>query len=215
MPPRVSLRFAAQLGRLGEDAGVVELSVNPGGAAGDNQRQGLAAALSRVLASVGVGVARVSWIVSAGPGGLTPEEVGAAKTAPGSGAAAAASAPQLRSARFHVGGMSCASCVASLEGVLGRLPGVASVSVSLLGEEAVVEFDPSVCVVHDMKEAIEDAGFSAELRVQVRADRCVCATALWKHLRQMGMCRQGKATALWHVTWCVGLSCAGGEGSRG
>lgn len=135
--------------------------------------QGIMASLSRILASVGVGVAHVSWLLQSGPGGLHHEEVG--KVPPGAtpeaadaaGVCSATGKPALKSARFHVGGMSCASCVASLESVLGAVAGVAGCSVSLLGEEAVVEFDPTQCVVADLKQAIEDVGFEATLRVQV------------------------------------------------
>ena len=44
-----------------------------------------------------------------------------------------------------------------------------SCSVNLLGENAVVEFDACCVGVDELKEAIEDAGFEADLQPQVCA----------------------------------------------
>lgn len=43
--------------------------------------------------------------------------------------------------KFNVSGMSCAACSARVEKVVGALDGVKSVSVSLLTNSMVVEFD--------------------------------------------------------------------------
>lgn len=48
-----------------------------------------------------------------------------------------------------------------------RLRGVLSVAVSLMEERAVVEYESNVLGLGDIKEAIEDCGFEAELEVQV------------------------------------------------
>ncbi len=58
--------------------------------------------------------------------------------------------------------MSCQGCVKNISGVLGALPGVASVDVSLEAAEAKVAFDPQVIARAALLEAIEDAGFDAE-----------------------------------------------------
>jgi P-type Cu+ transporter len=58
-----------------------------------------------------------------------------------------------------VGGMSCASCVASLEAALGRVPGVAHVSVNLATERATMTYDADVTNVPALTQAIEDAGY--------------------------------------------------------
>src|SRR4051812_45367100 len=58
-----------------------------------------------------------------------------------------------------VGGMSCASCVASLETALGRVPGVAHVSVNLAAERAAISYDADVTSVQALAQAIEDAGY--------------------------------------------------------
>ncbi|MDR7432108.1 MAG: copper-translocating P-type ATPase [Armatimonadota bacterium] len=56
-------------------------------------------------------------------------------------------------------GMSCASCVANVEGALQRLPGVREVRVNLATEQATVEYDPSSVDVRAMQRAIEEIGY--------------------------------------------------------
>jgi P-type Cu+ transporter len=58
-----------------------------------------------------------------------------------------------------VGGMSCASCVASLETALGRVPGVGHVSVNLAAERATITYAADVTSVQALAQAIEDAGY--------------------------------------------------------
>ena len=50
-------------------------------------------------------------------------------------------------ADMGVGGMSCASCAASLEAALGRVPGVTQVSVNLATERAMIAYDADVTSV--------------------------------------------------------------------
>ena len=61
---------------------------------------------------------------------------------------------------ISVGGMSCASCVASLEGALGRVPGVLAVNINLATERATITYDADVTTLHALIEAVEDAGLS-------------------------------------------------------
>ncbi|MDR7563975.1 MAG: copper ion binding protein, partial [Armatimonadota bacterium] len=56
-------------------------------------------------------------------------------------------------------GMSCASCVANVEGALQRLPGVREVRVNLATEQATVEYDPSSVDVRAMQRAVEEVGY--------------------------------------------------------
>lgn len=56
-------------------------------------------------------------------------------------------------------GMSCASCVANVEGALQRLAGVREVRVSLATEHATVDYDSSVVDVQAMQRAVEEAGY--------------------------------------------------------
>lgn len=47
-------------------------------------------------------------------------------------------------ATYSVSGMSCASCVANIEGTISAMPGIASVRVALLAERADVQHDPAI-----------------------------------------------------------------------
>ncbi|KAI1316754.1 hypothetical protein EDD11_009492 [Mortierella claussenii] len=66
-------------------------------------------------------------------------------------------------ADLQVFGMTCASCVNSIEGELRKMPGIISASVSLTLQAAKVEYDNQVLGVRDIVERIEDMGFDALL----------------------------------------------------
>ncbi|SHO79631.1 Similar to S.cerevisiae protein CCC2 (Cu(+2)-transporting P-type ATPase) [Malassezia sympodialis ATCC 42132] len=69
---------------------------------------------------------------------------------------------------LHVKGMTCGSCVSSIETMLGQQSGIVSVSVALLAERAVVEFDAAQWTREKVAEAIEDIGFDAEVLEEAR-----------------------------------------------
>ncbi|KAL1969573.1 hypothetical protein VTN77DRAFT_9011 [Rasamsonia byssochlamydoides] len=69
--------------------------------------------------------------------------------------------PQISTTTVVVEGMTCGACTSAVEGGLKDLPGVKSVSVSLLSERAVVEHDASLVTPAQIAEAIEDRGFGA------------------------------------------------------
>jgi Cu+-exporting ATPase len=60
---------------------------------------------------------------------------------------------------LSVGGMSCASCVATVEKALNRLPGVKTATVNFAIEKAIVEFDPKVSPVPSLEKAVVDVGY--------------------------------------------------------
>ncbi|KAF9355705.1 hypothetical protein BGX26_006249 [Mortierella sp. AD094] len=64
---------------------------------------------------------------------------------------------------LQVFGMTCASCVNSIEGELRKMPGIISASVSLTLQSAKVEYDNQILGVRDIVERIEDMGFDALL----------------------------------------------------
>lgn len=66
-------------------------------------------------------------------------------------------------------GMTCAACSNSVEKALLKLDGVISATVALLQNRAVVEYDPVRVKEEHIKEAIEDAGFDAEILVKAVA----------------------------------------------
>ena len=66
-----------------------------------------------------------------------------------------------REASFAVTGMTCASCSAVIEKVVGRLDGVESVTVNLATEKMSVRFDPAVIDPPAIAEAVKNAGYGA------------------------------------------------------
>lgn len=66
---------------------------------------------------------------------------------------------QLVSETFHVAGMHCASCVASVEKSLERLEGVEESSVNLATETAHVTYDAARVQFNDLANAVSNAGF--------------------------------------------------------
>ncbi|GGD84191.1 heavy metal translocating P-type ATPase [Caballeronia grimmiae] len=75
-----------------------------------------------------------------------------------------ASSQSARTAEFAVSGMTCASCVARVEKMLGRVPGVESVAVNLATERATVHADSAV-TDDQLVAAITKAGYEAALIV--------------------------------------------------
>ena len=62
-----------------------------------------------------------------------------------------------------IGGMTCASCAARIEKVVGGLAGVRTMQVNLATESATVVFDPEVISQRQIREAIERLGFKAQV----------------------------------------------------
>uniref|UniRef100_A0A6Q2XT20 P-type Cu(+) transporter n=1 Tax=Esox lucius TaxID=8010 RepID=A0A6Q2XT20_ESOLU len=66
-------------------------------------------------------------------------------------------------ALIHIEGMTCGSCVQSIEGMLSQRKGVRSAKVSLASHSGTFEYDPLLTQPHELREAIEDMGFDAFL----------------------------------------------------
>ncbi|KAJ8660977.1 hypothetical protein O0I10_003199 [Lichtheimia ornata] len=79
----------------------------------------------------------------------------------------------IQTAQLEIHGMTCASCVNSIERAVNSQAGIISIKVSLLAEKATVEYDPSV-ITDEQKIAdmIEDVGFEAKV-VQPKSDDTV------------------------------------------
>ncbi|XP_053734827.1 copper-transporting ATPase 1 [Synchiropus splendidus] len=73
------------------------------------------------------------------------------------------SQPLASSVKIHIEGMTCNSCVQSIEGMISQRKGVVSARVSLSDHEGVFEFDPLLTSEEELREAIEDMGFDAYL----------------------------------------------------
>ena len=65
--------------------------------------------------------------------------------------------------KISVKGMTCQSCVRTIEQGMSKQPGVHAVKVSLKNEEAAIVYDPSLTDPGTLREAIDDMGFDASL----------------------------------------------------
>ncbi|CAB4276807.1 unnamed protein product [Prunus armeniaca] len=79
--------------------------------------------------------------------------------------------------QFSIGGMTCAACVNSVEGILKGLPGVKRAVVALATSLGEVEYDPTVISKDDIVNAIEDAGFEASLVQSSQQDKIILGVA--------------------------------------
>ncbi|KAK8505469.1 hypothetical protein V6N13_036914 [Hibiscus sabdariffa] len=75
--------------------------------------------------------------------------------------------------QFTIGGMTCAACVNSVEGILRDLPGVSRAVVALATSLGKVEYDPKVISKDDIVNAIEDAGFEASFVQSSEQDKII------------------------------------------
>ncbi|XP_072900084.1 copper-transporting ATPase 2-like isoform X3 [Hemitrygon akajei] len=66
--------------------------------------------------------------------------------------------------KMKVEGMTCHSCVSSIENKIGKLHGVNRVTVSLNNQEAVIIYQPQVIQPEELQNQINDAGFQATIK---------------------------------------------------
>src|SRR3990172_3271610 len=72
-------------------------------------------------------------------------------------------------------GMTCASCVSTIEGALNNLPGVQQTRVNLAGGRAAIEYDPARVSLRQIEQAIADVGYEVgreELLLYVTGMTC-------------------------------------------
>uniref|UniRef100_A0A8C5L8K2 Copper-transporting ATPase 1 n=1 Tax=Jaculus jaculus TaxID=51337 RepID=A0A8C5L8K2_JACJA len=74
------------------------------------------------------------------------------------------SQPLTQETVINISGMTCNSCVQSIEGLISKRPGVKSIRVSLANSTGTVEYDPLLTSPETLREAIEDMGFDAVLK---------------------------------------------------
>ncbi|KAK4512337.1 uncharacterized protein ATC70_003035 [Mucor velutinosus] len=65
--------------------------------------------------------------------------------------------------QLEIRGMTCASCVTSIEKALKSHKGISYVSVALLAERATVDYDPLYVVPNTIADIVNDAGFEAKV----------------------------------------------------
>ncbi|KAK2563148.1 Copper-transporting ATPase 1 [Acropora cervicornis] len=81
-------------------------------------------------------------------------------------------------AQIDVEGMTCMSCVQTIEGTMSSKPGVRSIKVSLTDKQAIIEYDKVVTTPEDLRAGIEDMGFDAFLPEDAEAPSSKGAVAL-------------------------------------
>jgi len=82
--------------------------------------------------------------------------------------------------QLPVEGMTCASCVAHVEGALRDVPGVARVAVTLSPGRASLSFDPSRAGLDRLRRAVEEVGYrvpTAEITLEIQGMTCASCVA--------------------------------------
>lgn len=69
----------------------------------------------------------------------------------------------MQNVTLKIDGMTCGGCVKSVTRVLSELDGVVHAEVSLEKAQAIVNFDENKVQLAALVEAVEDAGFDAEV----------------------------------------------------
>ena len=86
-----------------------------------------------------------------------------------------------------VDGMTCNSCVQTIESTMREKPGVNEIVVSLEKKQAKVDYDPGVMNPEKLREAIDDMGFEAKLNVESLAEFDPLAQVLKATVNVKGM----------------------------
>jgi len=84
---------------------------------------------------------------------------------------------------FSLGGMTCASCAASIEDALKKVPGVISANVNLASEKATAQYLAGEASMVDFKRAVEGAGYS--IRAEVSGIAAPDAAAAHQEIRTL------------------------------
>lgn len=98
----------------------------------------------------------------------------------GSGAVPETLPEMLNETTLPVIGMSCASCVATVEGAVKNVRGVHAASVNLMTGRAIITYDPSVTGPAEFERAIRDVGYEVgreTLQLQVTGASCASCVA--------------------------------------
>uniref|UniRef100_A0A7M4E5R4 Copper-transporting ATPase 2 n=1 Tax=Crocodylus porosus TaxID=8502 RepID=A0A7M4E5R4_CROPO len=100
-----------------------------------------------------------------------------------------------------IGGMSCSSCVQSIEGTISQRKGVQHISVSLAEKTGIIQYDSTVTSSEELRTAIEDMGFDASILTEapkrpsiLTTEKCFmqiagmtcasCVSAIERHLQK-------------------------------
>ena len=72
---------------------------------------------------------------------------------------------------YNVTGMTCSSCVASVENSVKKMEGVNKVSVSLMTNSMIVEFDEGTTSAGSIAQTVIDAGYEASVKGDMKKEK--------------------------------------------
>ncbi|XP_026711290.1 copper-transporting ATPase 2 isoform X2 [Athene cunicularia] len=73
---------------------------------------------------------------------------------------------------IKIDGMTCNSCVQSIEGAISQRQGVQRIAVSLAGRTGTIHYDPAITNGEELRAAIEEMGFDASVLTDTAAGEC-------------------------------------------
>ncbi|WP_028784598.1 heavy metal translocating P-type ATPase [Thalassobacillus devorans] len=95
---------------------------------------------------------------------------------------------------FNVEGMTCASCVQSVEKATRKIEGVIESNVNMATEKMVIQYDPAFVSVKDIKDAVAGAGYEAHEEIDATSSVDKDREKKEKHIKDM-----------WRRFWLSGL----------
>ncbi|SDQ89497.1 heavy metal translocating P-type ATPase [Virgibacillus salinus] len=95
---------------------------------------------------------------------------------------------------FKVEGMTCASCVQSVEKATRKIEGVIESNVNMATEKMVIQYDPAIVSVKDIKEAVAGAGYEAYEEIDAASSVDTDREKKEQHIKDM-----------WRRFWLSGL----------
>ncbi|XP_076028176.1 copper-transporting ATPase 2 isoform X2 [Genypterus blacodes] len=105
-------------------------------------------------------------------------------------------------AQIRVDGMSCQSCVQSIEGQIGLLPGVSHIQVFLHDGTALVVFQPLLVTQQELRDRIEEMGFGASLVADDPSGRII---SYWQRETPAAILNLSTQSV---TVWIVGMTCS-------
>uniref|UniRef100_H2Z7G8 P-type Cu(+) transporter n=1 Tax=Ciona savignyi TaxID=51511 RepID=H2Z7G8_CIOSA len=108
-----------------------------------------------------------------------------------------------KTAKISIEGMTCNSCVQTIEHQIGSYTGVESINVSLDNKEATVDYNPELITLDSIKDAIEDMGFDAAIKYGVVESNGVMVESHLVEEEDAGMTKVEIAVEGMHCKSCV------------
>nr|XP_022920437.1 copper-transporting ATPase 1 isoform X2 [Onthophagus taurus] len=80
--------------------------------------------------------------------------------------------------RIKIVGMTCQSCVRTIEDTLSNRPGIQTIKVNLADNSALIVYDSTAIKPHEIRDAIDDMGFEASLPLLVDEEPSECVVKI-------------------------------------